>query len=66
MTDVISIITAWLTGIMTWFTSTITSVVALFYDDATSKLTFLGQMSLLALAFGFVLLVIRFVRGFIG
>lgn len=63
-TEVISVITAWITGMLTWLLSVIEGVIPIFYDTTTDKLTVVGILALFGLAVGLVRLGLNFVRSF--
>lgn len=56
------ITTVW-TEIMTWVTTSITSVQTVFYAD--NKLTFLGTLTVISVAIGIAFLVIGVIQNFL-
>lgn len=66
VTEIISSIGQWVSGFITTIVEAIGSVVPLFYDADTSKLTFVGVLALMGLGIGLVTLAIAFVRGLIN
>ena len=64
VTDVLATVTEWVTGLVTLISSTITSIVSIFYDGTTG-LTFLGIMVLIMFGIAIVRFVLRYVRGFL-
>lgn len=66
ITEIITAITEWLTGMLSAVISAVNGIIPLFYDaDATgSKLTVLGMLALFGLGFGLVNLGIKFVQRF--
>lgn len=64
MAAILSAIGTMLTSVLGWTTSTITSVVGLFYDS-TEGFTFIGTLLLVAFGIGFVWVLINFIRGLV-
>lgn len=56
-----------ITQVMTWITSTMQSVVSLFYDTSgtTPSFTFLGVLLLVGFGLSFVWVLINFIRGLV-
>lgn len=65
VTEIIGAIGQWVSGFITTIVNAVGSVVPLFYDAETSKLTFIGVLALMGLAIGIVTLAISFVRGLV-
>lgn len=53
------------TAIGSWFVTTISSMLPIFYNTTDNSLTFLGVMALASVAVGIVLLVYNFVKDFL-
>lgn len=53
------------TAILTWITTSMSSVQAVFYDSTNSTLTFLGVLAIVGVAIGICLLIINKVRDFL-
>ena len=51
--------------ILTWITTSMTSVQDVFYDTDASKLTFLGVLAIVGVAIGICLLIFNKVRDFL-
>lgn len=66
VTEIINVITSWLTGFWTIVSSSINGAVVLFYDGSVDGegLTVLGILGLFGLAVGLIYFGIGFVRGF--
>lgn len=66
VTEIINVISAWLTGFWTIVANSINGAVALFYDGSVDGvgLTVLGILGLFGLAVGLIYFGIGFVRGF--
>lgn len=66
ITDFISVISEWITGMFGWISTGVGSVVELFYTTGENAgFTFIGYLALFGLAIGLVSFVIAFVRGFV-
>ena len=67
-TDIIQAITDWIAGLITMVVSVIDGIVPLFYVAAVGAtpgyLTIIGTLGLFGIAFGLVMLGIRFVQSF--
>lgn len=63
VSEIISTITAWMTGFWTFIQSTITSAIGLFYNT-TDGLTVIGILALFGLAVGLVYFGLSFVTRF--
>lgn len=66
VTEIISAITAWVTGMVGAVVDAVNGIVPLFYDNTASKLTFVGTLALMGLGIGIVTLGIAFVRRLIA
>ena len=64
MQAILSAIGTMFTTILSWITSTITGVSAIFYDGETG-FTFVGTLLLVAFGIGFVWVLINFIRGLV-
>lgn len=64
MAAILTAIGTMFTSVLSWITSTITGVSALFYDS-TDGFTFIGTMLIVAFGIGFVWVLINFVRGLV-
>lgn len=65
VTEIIGSIGEWVSGFITTIVEAIGSVVPLFYDADSSKLTFVGVLALMGLGIGLVTLAIAFVRSLV-
>lgn len=63
MTVIESLTGVW-TSIMTWITTSITSLESLFYNSETG-LTFVGVLTVTALAISIVIMLVQMVRSFL-
>ena len=64
VTEIISAVGEWITGIFGWLVSAVQGVVAIFYDS-TEGLTIVGVLLLFGLAMTLVFFAFRFIRGLI-
>lgn len=64
MAAILQAIGTMLSSVLGWVTTTITSVVGLFYDS-TEGFTFIGTLLLVAFGIGFVWVLINFIRGLV-
>lgn len=64
VTEVISAVGAWITGVFGWLVSAFEGVVSIFYDD-TDGLTIIGVLLLFGLAMSLVFFAFSFIRGLI-
>ena len=64
MAAILQAIGTMFTSVISWITSTITSVTEIFYDS-TSGFTFVGTLLLVAFGIGFVWVLINFIRGLV-
>lgn len=61
VTEIIQVITSWVTGFIGAIVDGLEAFVAVFYDSAASTLTPLGTLALMGLGIGLVTLAIAFV-----
>ena len=61
----ISSITGVWTSVLTWITSSMGSIQAVFYDASEAELTFLGVLAVIGVAIGICLLIFNKVRDFL-
>lgn len=64
MAAILTAIGQMFTTVLSWITSTITGVSAIFYDAETG-FTFVGTLLLVAFGIGFVWVLINFIRGLV-
>lgn len=64
MAAILTAIGTMFTSVISWITTSITSVSAIFYD-ATDGFTFVGTLLLVAFGIGFVWVLINFIRGLV-
>ncbi len=64
VTDLISIVGAWITGVFGWVSDAFSGVLAIFYD--TDGFTVLGVLLLLGIAMGIVFFALRYIRSLIA
>lgn len=53
------------TGILTWLTTSMASLQAVFYDTSTSSLTFLGILAVIGVAIGVCMYIFQTVKDFL-
>lgn len=63
ITDLLSIVGEWITGVFGWITDAFEGVLAIFYDDG---FTVLGTLLLLGLAMSLVFFALRYIRSLIS
>jgi len=63
VTEIISAVSAWITGVFGWLVDAVEGVVAIFYDS--DGLTIVGVLLLFGLAMSLVFFAFRFIRGLI-
>jgi len=63
ITDLLSIVGAWITGVFGWITDAFEGVLEIFYDDG---FTVLGTLLLLGLAMSLVFFALRYIRSLIA
>lgn len=66
VTEIISAITGWVTGMVGAVVNAVNGIVPLFYDTTANHLTFVGTLALMGLGIGIVGLGIAFVRRLIA
>ena len=64
VTEVISAVGEWITGVFGWLVTAVEGVVSIFYD-AESGLTIVGVLLLFGLAMSLVFFAFNFIRGLI-
>lgn len=64
VSEVISVVGEWITGVFGWLVSAVEGVVTIFYD--TEGLTIIGVLLLFGLAMSLVFFAFRFIRSLIS
>lgn len=64
VTEIISAVGEWITGVFGWLVAAVEGVVGIFYDS-TEGLTIVGVLLLFGLAMSLVFFAFRFIRGLI-
>lgn len=64
VTEIISAVGEWITGVFGWLVAAVEGVVGIFYDS-TDGLTIVGVLLLFGLAMSLVFFAFRFIRGLI-
>lgn len=64
ISDLLTIVGQWITGVFGWITDAFTGVLAIFYGE--TGFTVLGTLLLLGLAMSLVFFALRYIRSLIG
>ncbi len=64
VTELLSIVGAWITGVFGWISDAFSGVLEIFYD--TDGFTVLGVLLLLGIAMGIVFFALRYIRSLIA
>ena len=66
ITELLSIVGAWITGVFGWITDAFEGVLEIFYDTTSDKFTVLGVLLLLGIAMSLVFFALRYIRSLIA
>jgi hypothetical protein len=66
VTELLTIVGAWITGVFGWITDAFEGVLEIFYDTNTEAFTVLGTLLLLGIAMGLVFFALRYIRSLIA
>ncbi len=66
LTELLTIVGAWIEGVFGWITDAFKGVLEIFYDTNTEAFTVLGVLLLLGLAMSLVFFALRYIRSLIS
>lgn len=66
VTELLTIVGAWIEGVFGWIADAFEGVLEIFYDTTTSAFTVLGTLLLLGIAMGLVFFALRYIRSLIA
>lgn len=66
ITQLLSIVGAWIEGVFGWITDAFEGVLEIFYDTTANTFTVLGTLLLLGIAMGLVFFALRYIRSLIS
>jgi hypothetical protein len=66
VTELLSIVGAWIEGVFGWIADAFGGVLEIFYDTTNEGFTVLGTLLLLGIAMGIVFFALRYIRSLIA